>query len=188
MNKVEDMRRRYNPGNAEDMPLGEWETPNHWKLHTAWGADEAFEQCIMDSDGNIVGKVIKGLHYSGPQGIANFGLFHRVRRIADVAEVQAKRQARHEAKRAKAEAAKEQAEVVTITFDKDWNVLEKTTERRTVYSSSTRKFIKTRSHGSPTAHPYKGKYYVVFGVNLSGRTVYQKVWNDGLVTLLDKHG
>lgn len=187
MNKAEELRRRYNPGDPHDMPLNQWEFANHWKLTSVWDAEEVFEQCVMDRAGNIVGDVIKGLGYNRPEGIANFGLYHRVRRTGNVHEARAKRQAAHDAKRAKDAANKSREEVTTIEFDAHWNLAFKETETRMVYTNKTNRVIKTRSNGSPVVHEYKGKNYVIWAPSLNGRIVNQKVWNAALPDLLDKH-
>lgn len=174
---------------AEKLPLNIWTETSQVDTRGIYGDDQkAFESAYFHN-GMIVGNIVVGLPYmSGREPLVNFGLTLHSRRIADVSAIRAKAQAKRAARQAKAAAAKSIEDVISLTFDKNWDVVEKITERRTVYSSSVRKFIKTRSNGSPTVHEYKGKFYVVYGVNLRGRTVYQKVWNDGLVALLDKHG
>lgn len=178
-----------NQTEAAKLPLNVWTETSKVDTRGIYGDDQkAFESAFFHK-GVIVGNVVVGLPYmSGRESLSNFGLTLCSRRTADVEAVRRKAQAKRAARQAKAEAAKSRADVISLRFDKDWNLVEKTTENRTVYSSSVRKFIKTRSNGSPTVHEYKGKFYVVFGINMRGREVYQKVWNDGLVTLLDKHG
>lgn len=174
---------------APDLPMNVWTDIAKVDCRGIYGDDQkAFESAYFHGT-TLVGKVIRGIPYRSQQDLLSpYDLVLHVRRIEDVASVRNAAKAKRDAKRAKAEAAKSRHDVITLDFDKDWNLVGKTTENRTVYSSSTRKFIKTRSNGSPTVHEHKGKFYVVMGYNASGRHVYQKVWNSSLGLLLDKHG
>lgn len=174
---------------APDLPLNEWTDISKVDSRGIYGVDQkAFQSAYFHGE-TQVGKVVKGIPYRAQQDLLSpYDLVLHVRRIQDVGAIRNAERVKRDARRAKAEAAKSRQDVITLDFDKDWNLVGKTTENRTVYSSSTRKFIKTRSNGSPTVHEHKGKFYVVMGYNKAGRHVYQKVWNDSLGLLLDKHG
>lgn len=183
----------YNQTEAANLPMSVWTETSKIDTRGVYGdAQKAFESAYFHKtkDGlTQVGNVVKGLPYmSGRDGLGDYGLVLFSRRIDDVNRIEQVAKDKRDAKRAKAQAAKSTQDVITLSFDKQWNLTEKSTERRTVYKASTRLYIKTRSHGTPTVHEYKGKFYVVYGYNMAGRQVYQKVWNATLPALFDKHG
>ena len=179
----------YNQTEAAHLPLDVWTETSKIDTRGIYGdAQKAFESAYFHK-GTQVGNVVKGLPYmSGRDVLSAYGLVLHSRRIDDLDRIRAVAKDKRDKAAAKRAASKAMHDVITLDFDKNWNLVSKTTEHRTVYSSSTRKFIKTRSNGSPTVHEYKGKFYVVMGYNMAGRHVYQKVWNATLPALFDKHG
>lgn len=179
----------YNQIDAANMPVGVWTETAKVDTRGIYGDDQkAFESAYFHN-GTLVGDVVKGLPYmSGRDALTDYGLVLHSRRIDDLDRIRAVAKEKRDKAAAKRAAQKSTEDVITLDFNKNWELVGKTVERRTVYSSSTRKFIKTRSNGTPTVHEYKGKFYVVMGYNVGGKHVYQKVWNASLPALLDKHG
>lgn len=174
---------------ARTIMLGVWMDPQGLDFRDCYSASDAFEQAIVAPSGVVAGKIIKGFTTHPPQGMAAFGLRYRVRRIADVDTLVSRQIAKRKSDAAAREAAKSYKTVTTLEFDKNWELVSKTIENRTVYSNKSGGMrIKTRSHGSPVVHEYEGKHYVIYAVNMNNRTVNQKVWTEALPSLLDTFG
>lgn len=184
------MNYTYNSGtHMASAILGVWIPFTDADFRDAYDCDDAFECAVLHLKTNaIVGKVVKGRTYFTSRGnpIKEFGLGIFVRRIADVRDIQTAKRIKRDAARAKAQANKRRESVTSITYDAQWNVVEKTIETRMVYSNTNGLHIKTRSNGSPTVLEHDGKYFALFVPNLAGRIVNQKVLTVSVIRLLDK--
>ena len=161
----------YDKTDARTAGEGVWFLPDAYDFRHCYNASEAFEQAIVNAKGEIVGKVLTGFTTYPPQHLKAFGLEYRVRRIADVDTIQNARKAKRAKDAAARQAAKRYESVTTLTFDREWNLVGKTMEDRTVYTNkSGGMVIKTRSAGSPKVHLVDGKHVVVY---------YPHAWQNG---------